>query len=275
MAVTFGVEGSRTTEYRFDPRAVIVQPELNGRHELPEIETLIADMLSKPDGKTIKGQTTPVIIRKDGDKPVLVAGHRRLRAVLEINRRKLTPEPMQLRCSYMQLSEVEALAVAVTENRERCGVTPLDEAYNIKQFIRLGKDYEWIATRGGFFPLLRDTNRTDNGNYAKELKKAIAWIKKREKLLGLTEEAQKALSDGKLKPTAAEHLADLEASKQRDLLKKGTPTDAEIREAQGKVTKLTPKQVREEIDTALSEWSTAKGVPKELLDWLEQLKSRI
>jgi len=264
MAVTFSVDGSRTSEYRLDPRGIIVKPELNGRHILPEIESLIQDMLSMPDGHSIKGQTTPVIIRKDGDKPVLVAGHRRLRAVLEINKRKLTLEPMLLRCSYMQLNEIEALAVAVTENRERVEIGPLDEAYCIKQFLRLGKDHQWIAQYGGFFPGLNP----ENGN----MKKAIAWIKKREKLLGLTPEAEKALTEGKIKTTAAEHLAKLEADKQRELIESGNVSRETLDKANGKKRKATWKEIKTEILMVTNSGKlNGKSVSDEVVDWLLEL----
>jgi ParB-like chromosome segregation protein Spo0J len=272
--------GKRINAYNLDPREVVIMPELNGRHDLPEIQTLIADILSKPDGKCIKGQTTPVIIRKDGTKPVLVAGHRRLRAILEINKKKLAPggEQLPLLCSYMQLTPVEALAVAVTENRERSGVTPLDEAYCIKQYLRLGKDYEFIAIHGGFFPEL---SAYSNGHAAfpgatldeSRVKKAIAWVKRREKLLGLDEVAQKALSEGKIKPSAAEHLAELESSKQRDLIEKGSTTAKDIARASGKPEKITLKTVREELDGIISDWATK--LPREVADLLEKLRDRI
>ena len=132
MAVNFDVKGgSRTSEYRLPPEAIQVKPELNGRYKLPEIDSLVADMLSKPDGHSIKGQVTPVVIRKDGTQPVLVAGHRRYRAVQFINENNLAGAPMLLRCVYTQANDVEALAIAVSENRERVGVEPLDEAYCI------------------------------------------------------------------------------------------------------------------------------------------------
>lgn len=268
MAVNFSVSdsSSRTSEYRIDPREIKVMPELNGRHVLPEIDTLIKDMLSKPDGRTCKGQTTPVIIRRDGTTPVLVAGHRRLRAVMEINKRKLGGgEPWLLRCSYMQLSEVEALSVAVTENRERCGVTPLDEAYCIKQFLRLGKDHDWIARNGGFFPGL-----DGDGPAAK---KAIAWIKRREKLLGLTPEAEAALTAGKLKPTAAEHFASLEAEKQRSLLAQGEVTGASIRKAEGKTAKPGFGEVKAALRKIVETGKLPNGVKVDdgVVEYLESL----
>jgi ParB-like nuclease domain len=274
MAVAF--HGTRTSEYRIDPREIVIKPELNGRHELPEIESLIADMLSKPDGHTYKGQTTPVIIRKDGTKPVLVAGHRRLRAVLEINKRKLDGDQWMLRCSYMQLTEVEALAVAVTENRERAGISPLDEAYCIKQFLRLGKDHAWIALNGGFFPGLATKVFDDKVGITKthpELKKSIAWVKKREKLLGLVPEAEKALVAGKLKPSAAEHFAALESEKQRELVKSGKTSAKEIAKASGKPEKITMKSVRQELDDLISEFATS--LPDLVNDRLCKLRDSI
>ena len=67
MAVNFNVAHSRTSEYRLLPEDITVKSSLNGRHILPDIEGLIADILAN-------GQHTPVLIRKDGDQPVLVAG---------------------------------------------------------------------------------------------------------------------------------------------------------------------------------------------------------
>lgn len=286
MATTFKDDrgnaiGTRVNSYNLDPRMVIIDPLLNGRHELPEIESLIADMLSKPDGRSIKGQATPVIIRKDGTKPVLVAGHRRLRAVLEINKRKLLPEPLPLLCSYMQLTEVEALAVAVTENRERAGVTPIDEAFCVKQFLRLGKDHEWIALHGGFFPGLiskyaEGATNGDGDVFRSELKRSIAWVKKREKLLGLTEEAQQEVAKGKIKPSAAEHLAELQAEKQRDLVAKGSTSAKDIRAASGKTIKLTTKEVKQELDDAIYEGSVGGvDIPKPVITFLMKLRDRM
>ena len=40
MAVEFEVKGSRTSEYRFLPEQLEVDPVLNGRHDLPNLDTL-------------------------------------------------------------------------------------------------------------------------------------------------------------------------------------------------------------------------------------------
>jgi len=36
MAVEFDIKGSRTSEYRFLPESLDVQPEMNGRHDLAD-----------------------------------------------------------------------------------------------------------------------------------------------------------------------------------------------------------------------------------------------
>jgi hypothetical protein len=182
-----------------------------------------------------------------------------------------------LLCVYLQVTkDVEALSIAVSENRDRVGMTLLDEAYCIKQFLRLGKDHEWIALYGGFFPKLIEKQTSDDGGKSqKELKQAIGWVKKREKLLNLAPEAGKALIDGTLKPSAAEHLAELEVSKQRDLVEKGKVTAKDIRKAAGKVEKLSVKQVKNELDSVIADYATVKGVPKELLDVLQSLRDRL
>src|ERR1700736_5073026 len=100
MAVNFTAPHSRTSEYRFLPEDITIKPDLNGRFETPEIEWLITDMLAH-------GQHTPVVIRNDGGASVLVSGFSRWRAVREINDRKLTPVPLQLRCTYVQCTESE------------------------------------------------------------------------------------------------------------------------------------------------------------------------
>lgn len=74
MAVDFKVECKRTSEYGFAPQDIVVKPKLNGRHELPNIQWLIDDILDK-------GQLQPCVIRNEAGKPVLVAGFSRWRAV--------------------------------------------------------------------------------------------------------------------------------------------------------------------------------------------------
>ena len=79
MAVEFDVKGTRTSEYLFAPEQLEIDPSLNGRHELPDIQWIVESILTH-------GQLQPVTIRRSGGKPVLVAGFSRWRAVSQINK---------------------------------------------------------------------------------------------------------------------------------------------------------------------------------------------
>ena len=98
MAVEFDVKGSRTSEYRFLPENIEVDPKMNGRYELPDIGWIIDSILRH-------GQLQPVTIRRTANKPVLVAGFSRWRAISKINKDRLTEKPLELRCCYTALTE--------------------------------------------------------------------------------------------------------------------------------------------------------------------------
>ena len=94
--------------------------------------------------------------------------------------------------------------------------------------------------------------------------------------MGLTDEAQDAVSKGKIKLSAAEHLSELEAEKQRSLVKAGKTTNKDIQQASGKTLKLTTKQVKETLDNAVED-GEIKGqkIPKFVLDWLMDIRDKI
>ena len=201
MAVNWNAEHSRTSEYRFFPEDIKVIPELNGRTEAPNIEPLIADIMER-------GQIVPITIRNDGGKAVLVAGHLRWLAISEINKRKLTPVKMQLRCCYLQCSDQEGFLANITENVIRSSTTELDDAHNIKLLLKWAMTEEQIAKV--YFPTAKERD---------EVKTAIKWVKKREALISLTSEAKQALKDGRLKITQAGRIAKLSDEQQREATK--------------------------------------------------------
>lgn len=218
MAVEFKLEHKRGTEYLFFPEQIKVKPELNGRHEKPDIEWLIKDILKN-------GQLQPVIIRSDGGIPVLVAGYSRWRAVSEINQKNLAQVKLALRCSYFRGSEQDAFLANISENRERNNTTPLDDAYNITRLERFGMTMADIAA------VYRETE---------------VWCRGRLALISLCEEARTALHDGRLKPTAAAAIAKLDAEHQRAAVASGKKiTASAARAATGKPKKAGMKDVKE------------------------------
>lgn len=197
MAVTFEVEHTRSSEYLIDPTLIRVKPELNGRHELPDIDDLI-------DGFMTLGQLQPCLIGRDGRVPVLYAGHRRWRAALEITRRKMLPNgvPFKLRCVYFQGDEKTAFLATVAENHDRKDTVEIDDAYNIVKMRRWNMTDEEIA---GVY-----RKKTGEG------KPDILWVAKRASLVDLCDEAVLALKEGRMKPTAAVAIAKLAKEAQRE-----------------------------------------------------------
>lgn len=211
MAVEFDVKGSRTSEYRFMPEQIEVDPHLNGRHEVPDIQWIVESILQH-------GQLQPVTIRRTAGKPVLVAGFSRWRAVSEINKKKLTEKPLELRCSYTALNEKQGFLANIEENRVRNATTPMDDAYNLQRLINVYQMSEQEA--------------------ADAFRASVAWVKGRLKLIEATPEVEKQIRNGKIKGTAAQAVAKLAKEHQRNLAKvaeeKGKITAADIRRETGK-----------------------------------------
>ncbi len=202
MAVDFKVEHKRTSEYRLFPEHITIKPELNGRHELPDVEWLITDMLAH-------GQHTPVVIRNDGGQAVLVAGFSRWRAVSEINKRGLTGKPWQLRCTAVSCNEVEAFLINISENRVRNPTTAIDDAHNIQRLMKWGYTEDQIAEI--YFP----TAKTE-----KDLKEARAFVRERVALISLTPEVEQAVKAGRVTIPAAKAIAKMSSEQQRVVVEK-------------------------------------------------------
>jgi ParB/RepB/Spo0J family partition protein len=203
MAVEFDVPMTRTSEYLCLPEDVQIDPAMNGRHELPDIEALVDSILTH-------GQLQPVTIRRTAGKPVLVAGFSRWRAISHINKKGLAPKPIKLRCSYTQLTEQQAFLANIEENRVRNATTPIDDAYNIQRLINVYQMSEDEA--------------------ADAYRASVSWVKGRLKLLELTPEAEKAVRSGRVAPSAAKAIAKLSKEHQKAVVaKQGKITAADVR----------------------------------------------
>lgn len=225
MAINFKVPHSRTSEYRLLPEDITINPELNGRVDKPEIEWLMVDMLAH-------GQHTPVVVRNDGGKAVLVAGFSRWRAVSEINRRQLSPIPMQLRCTAVTCNEMEAFIINISENRFRNPTTALDDAHNIKRLMKFGLTEDQIAA------VYCPTAKTEQ-----ELRAAHKFINSRIAVIGLAPEVETEVRSGRVKESAVVAIAKLSQEQQREVIKKeGTIDRKDLVEPRAK-KKIVPKDV--------------------------------
>lgn len=217
MAVEFTVAGSRTSEYRFLPQMLEIDPAMNGRHELPDIQWIIDSILRH-------GQLQPVTIRRAAGKPVLVAGFSRWRAVSEINKRGLVEKPLELRCSYTALSEKQAFLANIEENRIRNATTPMDDAYNIQRLINVYQMGEQEV--------------------AESYRASVSWVKGRLQLIEAIPEVETEIRAGTIKGDAAKTIAKLSKEHQKNLAKvakeKGKVTPADVRREVGEPVKKAP-----------------------------------
>ena len=210
MAVNFDEPIKRSgEEWAPYPEQLVISPELNGRHDSPDIEPLIQSILQH-------GQLQLCLTRREGGKMVLAAGFNRWRAVSEINKRKLTPEPLRLKCVYRELSEKQAFLANIAENQCRNATTPMDDAYNIQRLINV-------------YQMSKDA-------IAKAYGMSLSWIVQRLDLIEAIPAVEKQIRKGNIKGPAARQIAKLDREHQKNL--------AALAEKQGNVT---PEDVRREI----------------------------
>lgn len=243
MPAKFDVKMTRDALYKCFPENIEVRANLNGRHEKPDIEWLIADILKH-------GQLEPVLIWNDGGTAVLSAGFSRWRAISEINKRKLTPNKLQIKCVYINVNEQGAFVRNISENRMRNPTSPIDDAHNIQRL------FEWTMSEADvakiYFPLAATEA---------ELKESIKWIRERVNLIKLSPEAERAFKDGRLNETAAQAIAKLSSAQQKEALKKdGKISAADIKANAPKSNrgrKPAPAKAPEPMDAELKRRITA------------------
>lgn len=233
MAVDWKVDSSRNAEYLFDPKDITIKAELNGRHDLPDIEALIEDIVKN-------GQLQSVIVRAENFKPVLVAGFSRWRAIVEINKRNLTPKPLRIRASYIRGNERDGFLLNLSENLHRNSTTPLDDAHNCAQLEKWGMSIKEIAER---------------------LRQKESWVRGRLQLVSATPEVQEALRAGRIKPTAAATISKLAAEQQKQAVKgNGKVTGKAIADASGKVAGMSRKELLVFLDETSGDTTENRSV---------------
>lgn len=200
------------------PEEIEVKADLNGRHDAPDPEPLIQSILEL-------GQLQPVIIRREGGRPVLLAGFNRWRAILTINKEGRTgpmrPDasvPMRVRAVVRNINEEDGFFSNIAENNIRTQTSDLDDAYNLKRLTEgYGLSEEEAAAKYG---------------------KSVKWVRKTLQLVQLSKAAQKAYREGRLQGPQAKALAKLSSDAQNAAAAKdGRITPADVREAAGRPVK--------------------------------------
>ena len=161
----------------FNPRRKISE------HELKELADSILQV----------GILQPILVRTKDKKFEIVCGERRFRACQTA---KLKTIPAIVR----ELTDDEALEIAITENLQRSDVSPIEEATAYKR--------------------LADTGRYDLANLALRFGKSEAYIRNRMRLNDLTEDILQFVNDERLSISVALELCKYGTEVQTDIFNK-------------------------------------------------------
>lgn len=214
------------------PENIVVKTHFSGRAESVDISDLIEDI--KANGQRVPG----TVCKSEDGWPILLAGHNRLRAIVEINK-NLSPDSKIKFCfNYQRVkNDEEAFDVVVADNRNRTETNAIDDATNIATYEKyFKKSLEEISLK--YFPGAKDD--------PEKQKKAIKWVTDRLSLLELSDEAQEELKNGRLATTTAIDLATLPRTQQDALVeaKKGAKKikGSDVKELKAaKVRKIDPE----------------------------------
>ncbi len=179
------------------------------------------------------GIVQPLVVTKKDDKYIIIAGERRWRAAKIAS---MTEVPVIVRSH----KELEQLEIAIVENVQRVDLSPLEQAASIERLHdQFSMTYESIAKRLG---------------------KAPTTINNIVRLLGLPDDAKKALFEGKISEGHARAILSLkdDSQKQQELLKNISAYGWSVRQAEqfattAKQGPVSPKETKAKMATSTKE----------------------
>jgi ParB family chromosome partitioning protein len=174
------------------------------------------------------GQLTPVMVRQEGGRYILVAGERRWRAIIRAG----IP---QIRAEVFRGGNVKS--IQILENLQREDLSPIEKANAYRDLMA---ENEWSIRE-----------------LAKELNLEHSRISRAIKLLDLATEHQEKVHDGSLKPTTAYAISKHPAEKQAALVKAavaGTIKGADVRKAVEQ-----PRPILTLGGGSINTWSYSRG----------------
>lgn len=151
-----------------------------------------------------KGVLQPILVRPKAGGYELVAGERRFRAAQKAG---LTEIPVHIK----DLTEREALEIALVENLQRADLNPVEEALGYRGLVQMGRSQEEVAAAVG---------------------KARATVANALRLLQLPKEVLGALEDGRITPGHARALLMLPENRRQWGLSQVLSRDLTVRAAE-------------------------------------------
>ena len=135
----------RTDAYQIDPRKIEIDPSYNVRIDGPELRE--ANEQLKASIK-VNGLGTPLRVRMDGDRVILVQGHRRLSQVMALINEGHDIQTVQALPELRGTSEQDRTLDLITSNSGH-PLTMLEKAEVFKRLLSFGWDEARIAEKAG------------------------------------------------------------------------------------------------------------------------------
>jgi len=241
----------------FDPEDLVLEtnnqsPFYDKRVGLPVNENLVNSILFNN-----QGVLEPILITRDGNRPVVVAGRQRVKAAREANKRINGNQPLKVPCIMRQGDDAGLYGVSLSENENRQNDSILEKARKIVRF------YNYGGTRSDAAKIFGVSEQTIS-----------MW----EKLMECNTVIQNAVESGQIAATAAVKLSALPRHEQEAKLKEiqeGAPMTIRVttKKASESIQVRSRKRVRtrSEIERALED-EISDGKVKAVLQWV--LKER-
>src|ERR1019366_3878751 len=168
------------------------------------------------------GQQQPIVLREHDGQYVVVFGHRRLEAIVQL---RMEGHSIPVKAIVAEgLDEDTAFRIALRENVQRADFTAMEMAHNI---TTVRDRFKW-----------KGAGKT--GQVADFLGVSPATVSQYEKLLTLPAQVQADVQGGRLSATAALELGSVEAEKQPEVMAKAQ--EKADRDEAKKAAKVTVKE---------------------------------
>lgn len=197
------------------------------------------------------GILEPLIVRPlEDNKYELVAGERRYRAATELN---LTEVPVVVR----DLSDKEAIQVALIENLQREDLNPIEETQGILNLLSVELDLsidkvksllsqmKHAADDSGHNVMPKESNLVEQIFTSLGKMTWESYVKNRLTLLNLPKELLQALEKGSIEYTKAKAIAQIKDEKQRkSLLKEATTQNLSLSQIRERIAQLKSTEAK-------------------------------
>lgn len=189
MPKKHAIDAKRFDAFLLDPDAITIPPKGHSLHRdrYPD-EALILSVMAF-------GVKEPVLVTREGDAILVVAGQRRVLAAREANKRlkKQGKEPLKVKAVIERGEEADLFGIMVVENQARTGDAAMTIADNIRKYLAFGRTEEEAAVAFAM---------------------PVSGVKQHLALFDVGVEVRSAVKNGVVSVTAAAKLAKLDKKKQ-------------------------------------------------------------